>query len=50
VYSLLANAYQQEISLPVACLLVLMWSASQAFELHARLSPNDSLHTRTPSL
>jgi hypothetical protein len=43
VSSLLAHARKQEISLPVACLLVLVRSASQLFKLHARLSPNDSL-------
>jgi hypothetical protein len=43
VSGLLAHARKQEISLPIACLLVLMWSASQLFKLHARLSPNDSL-------
>ena len=31
--SLLAHALKQEISLPVAHLLVLVWSASQLFEL-----------------
>jgi hypothetical protein len=41
--SLLAHARKQEISLPVACLLVLMQSASQLFKLHARLSLNDGL-------
>ena len=35
--SLLAHARKQEISLPVACLLVLMQSASQLFKLHACL-------------
>jgi hypothetical protein len=43
VSSLLAHARKQEISLPVACLLVLVRSASQLFKLHACLSPNDSL-------
>src|SRR5215208_721701 len=43
VSSLLAHARKQEISLPVACLLVLMRSASQLFKLHARLSINDGL-------
>ena len=38
--SLLAHA---QISLPVACLLVLMWSASQLFKLHTRLSLYDGL-------
>ena len=41
--SLLAHAHKQEISLPVARLLVLMRSASQLFKLHTRLSLNDSL-------
>jgi hypothetical protein len=41
--NLLAHPRKQEISLPVACLLVLIWSAFQLFKLHARLSPNDSL-------
>ena len=40
--SLLTRA-EQEISLPVACLLVLMWSASQLFKLHTRRSLNDGL-------
>jgi hypothetical protein len=43
VSSLLAHARKQEISLPVARLLVLMRSASQLFKLHARLSLNDGL-------
>ena len=40
---LLAHPRKQEISLPVACLLVLMRSASQLFKLHARLSLYDGL-------
>ena len=36
VSSLLAHAGKQEISLPEACLLVLMRSASQLFKLHTR--------------
>src|SRR5215208_1552809 len=41
--SLLAHARKQEISLPVACLLVLMRSASQLFKLHTRRSLYDGL-------
>ena len=41
--SLLAQARKQEISLPVARLLVLMRSASQHFKLHTRLSLYDGL-------
>ena len=40
---LLAHARKQEISLPVACLLVLMRSASQLFKLHTRRSLYDGL-------
>src|SRR5215216_5530301 len=43
VSSLLAHSRKQEISLPVACLLVLMHFASQLFKLHARLSLNHGL-------
>src|SRR5215203_3205391 len=43
VSSLLAHARKQEISLPVACLLVLMRSASQLFKLHTRRSLYDGL-------
>jgi hypothetical protein len=43
VSGLLAHARKQEISLPVACLLVSMWSASQLFKLHTRRSLNDGL-------
>src|SRR5687767_7902912 len=43
VSSLLAHARKQQISLPVACLLVLMRSASQLFKLHTRRSLYDGL-------
>ena len=41
--SLLAHALKQEISLPVAHLLVLVRSASQLFKLHTRRSLYDGL-------
>jgi hypothetical protein len=43
VSSLLAHARKQEISLPVAHLLVLVRTAPQLFELHTRLSLYDGL-------
>jgi hypothetical protein len=43
VSSLLAHARKQEISLPVARLLVLVRAASQLFKQHTRRSLNDGL-------